>query len=247
MQENTDLILYLILSCSIILLIFGVFLVVFFIKYNKNLVKKNNEALDNLILGQKSERARFARDLHDGLSPDLASIIFLIDENELNDPGAIEIQHQIKLRLRNAIQSIRRISNDLQPEILNNYGLVYSIKKWIQENSESGIQINFNNNLNEYRLNGDAELHLYKITQELIHNTQKHSQANAVNLSLNYCPKNNRMDYSYSDNGIGFDTHKKMEGTGMKNIEVRVALINGVTSIDGANGFKFRIVANTLQ
>ena len=81
MQENTDLILYLILSCSIILLIFGVFLVVFFIKYNKNLVKKNNEALDNLILGQKSERARFARDLHDGLSPDLASIIFLIDEN----------------------------------------------------------------------------------------------------------------------------------------------------------------------
>ena len=245
MQKNTDLIIYLIFIFSFVLLSLGILFLMLFLAYNKRIKQKHQELLRNLLLGQSNERARFARDLHDGLSPDLSSIIFLIDEIEIDDSEVIEIQKEAKLRLRNVIQSIRDISQDLMPEILGEHGFAYSIEKLIEANPANGIQINFINNLNEYKLNNDAEIHLYKITQELINNTQKHSKANAVTLNVNYYPLKNQLEYRYSDNGIGFDKNKNSDGTGLKNILTRAALINGVVSIDGSSCFKLSIVVDT--
>lgn len=245
MQKNTDLNIYLIFIFSFVLLSLGTLFLMLFLAYNKKIKQKHKESLGNLLLGQNNERVRLARDLHDGLSPDLSSIIFLIDEIEINDPEVIKIQREAKLRLRNAIQSIRKISQDLMPEILNRHGFAHAIEKLIEINPANGIQINFINNLNAYKLNNDAEIHLYKITQELINNTQKHSQANAVTLSVNYYPLKNQLEYNYSDNGIGFDENKKSDGTGLKNILTRTSLIDGVISIDGSSGYKLSIVLNT--
>lgn len=79
--------------------------------------------------------------------------------------------------------------------------------------------------------------HLYKITQELIHNSFKYSGANEINVAIFYDSVRKQILYTYDDNGKGFDKLKQSDGIGLKNIKTRTTLMNGKLVIDGTQGF----------
>ena len=87
-------------------------------------------------------------------------------------------------------------------------------------------------------------MHFFRIVQELINNSVRHGKAK--NSSINFSVENSKLLFKYTDNGTGFDNkdrnHKK--GLGMKNIESRVALLEGKFSVDTAKnkGFKIEII-----
>ena len=80
----------------------------FFIAYNKKLKRRQKEAISNLILGQKNERERIARDLHDGMVPEMSSIISVMEEIEIKNSKIIEIKKRAIQKLTDSIEAIRQ-------------------------------------------------------------------------------------------------------------------------------------------
>jgi two-component system NarL family sensor kinase len=246
MEENEKAIIILIIIFSCFLLVMGVFFFLLFTKYHRNLKLRQKEAINNLIKGQDSERERLARDLHDEMGPELSSIIFLIDEIKPPDSNISEIKLLAKSKLREAVNSIRQISHDLMPVTLTKYGLLESIVE-LKEKYQSILNIEFITNCDNFKFTENVESHLYKIIKELIYNTQKHGDANSVEIRLMRDNTKNQIVLEYRDNGKGFVKPEGIvTGTGIKNINTRVDLMNGIMQLDGTNGFKMNIIINNI-
>ena len=108
-------------------------------------------------------------------------------------------------------------------------------------NNSRKINIEYTINYPKKHLIPQNELHLFRITQELINNSVRHGKAN--NSTINISLKNNQLIFNYTDNGIGFnaDDIDNKKGLGMKNIESRVSLLHGKYSIGSEIGKGFKI------
>jgi signal transduction histidine kinase len=98
------------------------------------------------------------------------------------------------------------------------------------------IDLNFNT---KARFNTLREAALYRITTELINNTLKYAKATHVNISYFYSQEKNRISFTYTDDGVGFDlalVEKSKDSLGLLNIQQRIMLIRGVITIKTAPG-----------
>jgi PAS domain S-box-containing protein len=210
--------------------------------------RKNFEVklLETIIMTEEKERERFAGNLHDEVGPLLSSLkmyLSLLTENEDKEKKAYILQ-QVNTLIKEAIQTVREISNDLSPHILNNYGCVAAINSFINLKPDL-VQIDFKQNIENRRLSPNIETIIYRITKELVNNTIKH--ANAKQIQIRIMEENNHLNYCYSDDGIGFEMKDKLEAKsgsiGLLNIVSRVKTINGKYKITSApnEGFKFEL------
>lgn len=198
-------------------------------------IKKDNEAkvLSAIISTEEKERKFFAKELHDGLGPVLSSMkmsLSAINKSILSLTNK-EIISKTEFAVDNAITVTKEISNHLNPQVLERYG----IKKAIQTFANSSItdkQLNFSieTNLGKLRLDYNQEVILYRISCELLNNTLKH--ASATNASMNISKYPDKIIFIYDDDGQGFDlTAKRNSGMGLNNIESRVKSLNGLLDI----------------
>ena len=244
MQKSSDIIIQLVLVFSIALFAIGLLFFMFFIAYNKKLKRRQKEAISNLILGQKNERERIARDLHDGMVPEMSSIISVMEEIEIKNSKIIEIKKRAIQKLTDSIEAIRQLSHDLMPETLNKHGLIFALRDFLGQKSGKEITIYFTDNTYDIAIENEMAFHLYKITQELIHNSFKYSGANEINVAIFYERIKKQLLYTYDDNGKGFDILKQSDGIGLKNIKTRTTLMNGKLVMDGTQGFSLSITLN---
>lgn len=196
-----------------------------------NKLRKENEAkvLYAIIKTEEKERQKFAKDLHDGLGPILSSIKMAI--SAINKTVVGETNKQIidktENTVDNAIISIKEISNNLSPHILEHFGLEKAIKTFTDTIiTKEKLEIIFSSNLEGKRYNYNIEVILYRIIGELITNTLKYASASKVEISLfNYEKK---LELFYADNGIGFEIkNSNKKGMGLSNINSRVKSLNG--------------------
>lgn len=242
MQEDQQIIIILVVIFSVCLFSFGVFFFILINKYYKNLNSKQNEALNNIIIGQDNERSRIARDLHDEMGPTLSNIIFKIDEISNVNTEAVKITENIKADLNQAIKRIRQISHNLMPQSLKKYGLIDTLKDLVYHNPYSNFTIQFASNVDTLNINEVVKLNIFNIIQELLYNTNKHSQATVVKLNLNYNDLENCISINYSDNGLGhLNKINNYQGIGIKNILTRVHLLNGSIKILSNDGYDVKI------
>ena len=114
--------------------------------------------------------------------------------------------------------------------------------KSINDTQKLLINLSFNT---KARFNSLRETTLYRITTELINNTLKYAGATHVNISYFYSREKNKINFTFTDNGIGFDlalVEKKKDGLGLLNIQQRLTLIRGVITIKTAPGKGLEIV-----
>ncbi|HCW09324.1 MAG TPA: hypothetical protein DGG95_18365 [Cytophagales bacterium] len=172
---------------------------------------------------QERERNRIATDLHDSVGAGLTAIkmtVWTILKRH-GDSRAEDIEKQFQ----NTIKEIRTIINDLAPLGLNEYGLLETIRDYT---SKIERNLNIEIEVNSYGLEiKDAKISLlsFRILQELLSNTTKHSQANKVNIDIN--SDEVFLKIEYRDNGKGFDITKVEKGWGLQNIESRIQMANG--------------------
>ena len=162
---------------------------------------------------------------------------------DLKDTQKTEyIVNQVFELVNEAISTIREISNDLSPHILNNYGLHAATEQIISKFNDF-ISFNWSSNIDKLRFETNIELIYYRIVKELINNTIKHSEASNVSLSLIF--ENNTLSLNYSDNGKGFsdDMNQSKEGLGLNNITSRIQSINGKYNMKSeiGKGFSFNL------
>ena len=214
----------------------GVFLIQKIFKYMKKVEQEKRDMektlLNAIIQAEETERKRFAKDLHDGLGPILSTV-----KMSLSSLSRIEKDDQTKKILRNtdmvieeAIKSIREISNNLSPHILNNFGLNKAMRNFINKiNYSDTIQIKFTSDLEDDRFESNTEVVLYRVLCELINNTLKHAEATLISISLKKRP--GLISCDYKDNGKGFDinllSHSQHSGMGYSNMVSRINSLNG--------------------
>lgn len=199
-----------------------------------------------IIKAQENERQRIARDLHDNVAQDLASLI--ISSDTLFE-GFPDIPNEVKRRtmrfsqiLKRAISSIRDLAYDLRPPSLDQLGLVRTLSQYCADFSENNqIEVDFYSaGLDKLTLDFDTEINLYRLTQEALNNVKKHSGASRATIRL--VASFPEIILRIEDAGCGFDTEKRMiealneKRMGLKSMEERVKLLKGDFSIRSRPG-----------
>lgn len=190
--------------------------------------------LSAMIDGQENERARIARDLHDGLGGLLSGI-----KIELSGGIALPVTENTQKLIRNGLQRIdqavdelRRISRNMMPEVLLHYGLEEALKEYCQSLKRSGVNItcqvfNYQNNLSK-----NKQVVVYRIAQELVNNAVKYAKSSHILVELRQ--EEGNLSLTVEDDGIGFDIRmaKQKKGSGLQNIEARAVFLNGTLQTD---------------
>ncbi len=221
----------------------------FFITYQKRLLKKElelnrikseqqKEILQNTILAQEKERNRVARDLHDEVSAMLSVVKMNIAriEKKTESSSSKELAGETKIYVDELINQVRRISHALLPPTLEKLGLFYALNELLNRINNSGQFKTECRTIGEIRrFDGKKELAVFRIIQELLNNSIKHSGALAIIVKCRFAPQ--YFAVSVSDNGKGFDMKEELHtGLGLKNLESRTQILHARFKIKSSPG-----------
>lgn len=178
-------------------------------------------------------RSRYSRELHDGMGPLLSSakMSMSVLAKRVEKEEDRELIASTSVVIDEAIRSLREISNNLSPQVLNDFGLVRGISNFINKSPQlNAIEVQFDTNLRKERFDSDIEVILYRVTCELINNSLKHSGCTRIELNLQHVY--DRIYLTYKDNGCGFDTRAVNGcGMGMSNLTSRIHSLGGIIDI----------------
>lgn len=191
--------------------------------------------LDTALNSEETERRRIAQDLHDDIGTMLS--LTKLSLNQLSklvaDSGIKEDQIMRKSQslVEETIQHVRRITRDLVPTTLERFGMAAAIEEFINKlDNNKDLRLSFQSNTEESpRQSQKVELTIYRIMQELVNNSIKHSQCSRIEIILHV----NReiIALQVIDNGIGFDPElikeNNLAGLGLLGIESRLAIVDG--------------------
>ncbi len=148
------------------------------------------------------------------------------------------------------ITDLRDLSKSLSFEHIASLGLVQTIETEVERINKSGLlEVSFGLDGNAYSLGDQHELVIFRIFQETLNNTLKHSGAKQLKIMLRYHP--DLFNLTLEDDGSGFsvETLDNKLGSGLKNIENRAAMIGGAATIESTpgKGCRVSVPKNTLN
>lgn len=188
-----------------------------------------------LIEGQEQERKRIAAELHDNIGGLLATLKIYSDLT-LSNNGKHDQEHlnkKVNEVTRSLGDEVRKLSHELDLRTLSGFGLKVALENLCEAINDSGkITVQTLVDIRE-PIPDDYAFHIYRIIQELVTNTLKHSQASKVRIELSQIGPD--ITLIYEDNGQGFDLNNTKNGMGMQNISVRVNQINGKLTFDSSS------------
>ena len=207
-------------------------------RLNRQRVLLNKRPLTAILRTEEQSRSRFSKDLHDGLGPLLSSAKLSLTalQRQPHSEEEQEIINNTSYVIEEAIRSLREISNNLSPHVLNDFGLVRGVQNFIEKSAAiHQAQIRFTTNLHAERFDTDVEVILYRVICELVNNSLKHARCKSISLSLSQ--SGNTLAVDYSDDGQGFTPEAVMDcGMGLSNISSRIHSLGGTFTIDSSKG-----------
>lgn len=198
----------------------------------------NKRLLTAILRTEENSRSHFAKELHDGTGPLLSAAKMSLTAlaSEQRDEQRKELLNSSIYVIDEAIRSLREISNNMQPQVLNDFGLVGALRNFIDRGvSMHTAQIDFATNLRSERFASDVEVILYRVICELINNSLKHSGCSSIAVSL--VLGGGSLIMEYADDGCGFELSEIADrGMGLSNMSSRINSLNGDFEIEGQRG-----------
>lgn len=237
----------------------GVFMIQRIFKYMKRVEDSRRLTekmfLNAIIQTEEKERKRFAKDLHDGLGPLLSTVKMSVSSLAQleHDAASKKIVANTEMVINEAIKSLKEISDNLSPHVLNNFGLLRALRNFTNKiNTTKAINIKLVSNMGNERFSNNIEVVLYRVVCELINNTIKHASANTIEINMQ--KESDFLSIAYHDDGKGFDKNKLEElsslgGMGFSNIYSRINSIKGDINIESEpkKGTLVNIKVNTQE
>lgn len=185
---------------------------------------------------REEERSRIALEIHDVLGQQLTAL--KMDTNWLKKrlPEDLAVAERISSMISlidDTIRTVRRISSELRPAILDDLGLVAALE-W-QGNefaTNTGIALQFETNSTDVTLDRDAAIHIFRVYQEALTNIARHAQATSV--TTRFIHGKDFITLRIQDNGKGIDFQeiKKKKSLGLISMRARARQFSGEVSIE---------------
>lgn len=191
-----------------------------------------------MMTAQDDERRRIARNLHDDLSQTLAYLAMDVGKLVAQSPEEVAKQlRRLQRRAVEAAETVRHISHQLHPSILDDLGLTAALEQYCEEFQErSGITTTFaSEDVPEY-LPRDISSCIYHIAQESLRNVSKHSRTDAVFVKL--AAVDGVIRLTVKDRGIGLsqDSSGSRTSIGIVGMQERARLVNGNLLLQSKTG-----------
>lgn len=200
--------------------------------------RSNQLLLKKIIETQEFERERISKELHDGIGQSLAAIHFNLEslkDNYLSKNDISKELYSLPKLVNETIQDLRRICFNTLPLVLQTYGLINAIEVIRLNLSTADFNIKFNCDEDYIELSNTLEISIFRIIQEFINNSVKHSNATEVVIDLSCSEKN--IILKLKDNGIGFNINDLVisKGYGLRNIKTRIESVQGQISMNSSD------------
>jgi two-component system NarL family sensor kinase len=202
--------------------------------FHEREIRSARERAAALLEGQEKERRRIINELHDGVGQLLTAIRMRVDA--LDTDG--QMRDEIKSQINETIAEVKRISYNVMPQALVDFGLEAALKGLcdnIRKYSSLNIDFRYVKEVNHI-LNFEITVSVFRIAQEGLNNIVKH--AGATQVTLNVLDKEDELYFLLEDNGKGFNENKtaNRSGLGLRNIRERAKLLNGQAEINSTPG-----------
>jgi len=203
-----------------------------------------------LIKAQEKERSRLSKELHDELGQALALLkhrVLSVQKNlSEGHPSLSRDCEQTGLYIDQIIESVRRLSRELSPSILQDLGLSSALR-WLIENfaKQYAFETLFEIDDIDHLFSEEAQTNLYRISQEALTNIVKHAEASHVSFIVK--KNQNTVSFVIEDDGKGLDVnsirtgHSPERGLGLDTMEERARMLGALLEIRGREGAGTRI------
>ena len=200
---------------------------------SKQAIEINRSLAGRLISSQEAERARIARDLHDGVCQEMASLTVDLSflrrkSDDAQGSGFKELMRSVEQRSANVAETLRLLSHGLHPAVLNHIGLVAALQAdcvEVERQYQMAVTLNIDDDVEP--VPPLVALSLFRISQEALRNSARHARAPHATISLSRDPLG--LTLSITDDGDGFDIEgvRQNGGLGLVSIEERARLVRG--------------------
>ncbi len=200
-----------------------------------------------IIAAQETERRRIAADLHDGIAQTIGGLKFGVESRLADlqrrhpdiDLGEFE---PIIAQIREALDDLRKISRNLSPSVLNEFGVCTAINMLCNDfdGDIPSVKVGCAACISEIGLHDNLKLSIYRVVQEALNNARKHAAAQKVRVNLTEDEKGLLLEIT--DDGQGFDPDAPAQrspvdgGLGLDSMRERVEFTGGKFRIDSEPG-----------
>ena len=202
--------------------------------------KKMEEAISGmsrkLIESQEQERVRIGRELHDDIGQRLALLaveIQQLQQDSVTLPEVLSRMGELQKQTTEIATDVQSLSHELHTSKLEYLGLAVAMRSFCREFGEvQKIEIDFQSHDLASPPPADISLCLYRVLQEALHNSAKHSGEQHLEVQL--WGTSDQIHLTVRDSGVGFDSEaaKESRGLGLISMQERVKLVNGTLSIE---------------
>ncbi len=215
------------------------------IKLQEAEIKTQEAEINATISSQEKERARYARDLHDGFGQMIS--VLNMNLRSLQDGAKPNERQKVFDASEKVIDEmygeLKNICFDLMPQTLIKHGLESALNEFAGRiNQAEKIYIELNIFGLDERLTEIQEISLYRISQEWVNNILKYSDADKITLQIT--KDENEITLLIEDNGTGFDKIllEQGKGNGWKNLNTRTRLIQGELELETTPNQKGNVI-----
>ena len=201
---------------------------------------------------QEDERKRIAREAHDETAQILVALSRRLDaltaSPELPPDAFRKRLEGVRELTTDALQSVRRFSQDLRPPVLDDLGFVAAIRGLTRNLEESGVDTELRVSGSPYRLSPEEELLLFRIAQESLNNCRRHAGASQATVLVSF--NHDSVQMAVEDDGRGFEAPSKfvdlvgLGKLGLIGMHERARILGGTLRIESRQGKGTRVMVD---
>ncbi len=215
--------------------------------YKARIIERAKSETENKLMNKIREKQKLeidflqmknsvSRELHDSLGAELSTARMMLNRIQKNDNERDQklLGNSINM-LSGSISTLYRLMDEMNNFSVAGTDCISDIQQIINLLQPiNSVQFRFTHCMEEGKLPGGYNYHIVQITRELINNTLKYADATQVNIDIKCV--SNLFEYTYSDNGKGFDYNTLSKGNGLNNIAGRVSECAGKIKIETSAG-----------
>lgn len=219
-------------------------------------VSRADDSLDiisGIIQAQEKERLRISLQMHDGPAQAMSNLVLRAEICQRTFDRDAEMARAelagLKTAINNTLQEIRRFIFELRPMILDDLGLIPTLRRYVQQFVEKNkIEVNLMVQGVDTRLPPHYEVAIFRFIQEALNNVAKHAKANQARVLIDN--NGDRLQVIVEDDGSGFSTSEVLsDESGRRNMGIQLlqqqaeTLLRGEFGIESAIGRGTRVAA----